>query len=430
MPQDNYPNLSEFSFYISKAYIDNDSQQMRWQAVNSDTDPDLYNDEMTLELYSDFLQRIESKEPPPERHRSDFWFGGIPYLSVSHYLDLNGQAVPGEVQEIFVDGNKLKSKGIFYDNAVGKAAYRSVRENFVEESKAEKNKVRISIAFVDWGHVHKSNEYEFIRQSLDDLCPECLKELITGTGEGKIFKRGHLIHLALTRVPVNQRTIMEVERMATQKEDAASIIGEELAEEIAEKALEAKADLVIKAETEETPLDPVVEEAFPKKDEKSMDEEDEEEEDDEKKKKEEKKAVHVLDSFLDNFKSSFDAIVDKAVTSEIKLQELQTPFNVLAENLKSLIQTPEDVQKEQEKAQFDELKSLIVSQNDSIQALMQEVAILKQQGVPHQTNQKETVRRSIIVDPSKLLAPAPANRPLTATEAAMRSVYGQSYLSQ
>jgi len=73
---------------------------------------------------------------------------------------------------------------------------------------------------------------------------------------------------------------------------------------------------------------------------------------------------------------------------------------------------------------------LIIDQNSNIQALMNEMAILKQQAIPHQTNSQETVRRSIVIDPSKMLSSAPANRPLTAEEAARRSVYGSAYLSQ
>jgi len=68
----------------------------------------------------------------------------------------------------------------------------------------------------------------------------------------------------MTRVPVNQRTDMEVERaMTTRKEDAASIIGDELAEEIEDKAkLVGKSEaLVIKAdETEEVVETPEEEE--------------------------------------------------------------------------------------------------------------------------------------------------------------------------
>ena len=100
--------LAEFSFHINKSYIDNDTGEMRWCAVTSDIHPDLYKDEMSLELYEDFLSRMDSKEIPPERHQSDYWSGGTPYLSISHYLDLNGEGVPGTVEKVFIDGDTLK----------------------------------------------------------------------------------------------------------------------------------------------------------------------------------------------------------------------------------------------------------------------------------------------------------------------------------
>jgi hypothetical protein len=59
----------------------------------------------------------------------------------------------------------------------------------------------------------------------------------------------------MTRVPANKRTKMEVERsMTTKKEDATSIIGEELAEEIdvMAKMVGKSEALVVKTEDEET----------------------------------------------------------------------------------------------------------------------------------------------------------------------------------
>src|SRR4030042_5113558 len=82
----------EFSLTIRKAYFDEAPQEMRWKADTSDTGEDSYKDEMTLELFSDFLSRIETNEKPPEHFCSDYWSGGTPYLSVSHYHDQNGKA--------------------------------------------------------------------------------------------------------------------------------------------------------------------------------------------------------------------------------------------------------------------------------------------------------------------------------------------------
>ena len=256
--------LTEFSMAITKASYDKATGERRWVATCSDTDLDLYGDKMSMELFADFCDRIQKNEQAPEEFRSEFWSGGMPYLSVSHYPDLDGLAVPGPVDGVFVDGNKFKSKGRFADTPLGIAAYETIKKDITEKSP---NPVRISIAFLDYKHKHLSNDYVFER-SLDDpkkmICPECLKEAITDDYGGKEFLRGMLVHEAMTRVPVNQRTDMEVERaMTTRKEDAASIIGDELAEEIEDKAkLVGKSEaLVIKAdETEEVVETPEEEE--------------------------------------------------------------------------------------------------------------------------------------------------------------------------
>ena len=81
---------------------------------------------MTAELFADFLSRIENKEMPPEEFRSGFWQGGTPYLSVSHYSDLNGAAVPGQVEKVYVDGDYLKAKGTF-NSPLGKACWQAIK---------------------------------------------------------------------------------------------------------------------------------------------------------------------------------------------------------------------------------------------------------------------------------------------------------------
>ena len=242
--------LAQFSMVIVKAPFDNDTGEMKWRSVNSDTDEDSYNDEMTLELFSDFMGYIKSGESPPEQFCSDFWDGGIPYLSVSHYSDLNGSGVPGKVDDIYIDGNKLKSFGTFDDTVLGRACWKSVRKDLLSEERSDaENKVRISIAFLDWKHEHKSDGYIFDRKETpEEMCPECFKELMLSLldgkePEGKKFLKGQLIHLAMTRVPVNTRTLMEVDKsmvdeIKTRKDDAASIIGDEEAEKLEELAKE------------------------------------------------------------------------------------------------------------------------------------------------------------------------------------------------
>ena len=244
--------LTSFSMRLKSVTHYKEEDQLRWKMVASDTDEDYYKDNMSMELFNDFTNRIEIKELVPEEFRSDFWSGGMPYISVSHYTDLDGSAVPGEVENVYIDGDQLHARGQFYKNKLGHACYHSCIKDLYSEPKPE-NPIRVSIAFLDYGHTHKSNNFEFTRKNIDDLCPECIMEQIRGEFSGKIFKKGQLVHLALTRVPANDRTSMEVEKsMTTRKEDAASIIGEELADELDEKAkLVGKSQaLIIKAEDE------------------------------------------------------------------------------------------------------------------------------------------------------------------------------------
>lgn len=235
-------NLAEFSLTIVKAAYDKATQEMRWVATASDTVEDSFNDSMTPELFQSFIDRIERNEPAPAEFQSDAWKGGMPYLSVSHYSDLNGSGIPGDPKQVYIDGKYLKSKGTYRDTPLGRACFKAINNDLYNTEKADtQNKVRISIAFLDWKHKHKSNGFVFERKSLDDMCPECLIELIRGENSGKFYLDGQLIHLAHTRVPVNKRTDiapdMEVERaMTTRKDDAASIIGEELAEELDKEA--------------------------------------------------------------------------------------------------------------------------------------------------------------------------------------------------
>jgi len=403
-------NLEEFSLRIEKASFDKATQEMRWKAVASDTEEDHAQDNMTLELFADFIRRIEDNELVPEKFRSDYWQGGLPYLSVSHYLDYDGKGVPGIVDAVYIDGNKFKSNGRFHDNKLGKACFKAVCDDLYGENKNQDNKVRISIAFLDYLHKHKSNGYTFIRESLEDICPECLKELITDEGVGKEFIKGHLIHEALTRVPMNERTSMEVEKsMATRKEDATTIIGNENADELDEldKSLVGKSEaLVIKSDDE------VVEEA------KHGDEEyecpdDMSEEECEKMMKEKKslsdkpkkrvvkekpvlaksdpsiqevvKAIlaemkenpqpteqHPLDTVLNELRASFDEVYKSNLTGDDRLRAIQDPFSNVATKIKELLITSVPAQV---KAEVDLADAL----NKAIAPLAQQIGLLVSQ---------------------------------------------------
>jgi len=222
---------------------------MRWSAINSDTSPDLYGERMSLELYKKMLSYIKDNVPPPAHFKSmvcsDFWCGGMPYVSLAHYSDLNGKAVPGQPIELFIDGERLKAKGIMFDTPLGRAVWKSLKED--EKLVDDEDRIRISIAFLDLAHKHGESGQVFERKSATAVCPQCLK------GEkNKIYLDGYLVHLALTRVPVNPRTILEEDAMPkksqikTRKEDAVSIVGdEELVNEIEKSALETKSDVLV-----------------------------------------------------------------------------------------------------------------------------------------------------------------------------------------
>jgi hypothetical protein len=254
------PYLVETSMYITKAV--KEGKVMKWAATNSDTDPDTYAERMSLELYKDFIGHINKGDGVPEVFRSgvysNYWKGGMPYLSISHYPDIDGQAVPGEPAEIYVDGNRLKAKGVLYNSPLGHSVFRSLQE---DKNKSPDDRIRISIGFLDLAHRHGDDGQLWVRDSLTSICPDCLN----GVGE-KVYVKGYLVHLALTRVPVNKRTemVLEEKSMAkkTRKEDAASIVGETLAEEIElkAKATALRSDVLIEMSEGETPEVPAVEE--------------------------------------------------------------------------------------------------------------------------------------------------------------------------
>jgi len=141
----------EFSMVITKASRDPATGEMRWSAVASDTDKDSYGESMTLRLFNNFIKRAGAKENPPVEHCSEFWCGGMPYLSVAHYRDMNGEAVPGEVRKLYVDGNRFKSSGVFFDTPLGNACFKASYES---KDLPDDEKVRISIGFLDYEHAH------------------------------------------------------------------------------------------------------------------------------------------------------------------------------------------------------------------------------------------------------------------------------------
>lgn len=384
--------LQEFALTIKRLSIDPATQEKRWKADTSDIITDSRGDNMTVELFKSFINKILNNEPAPEEYKSDFWAGGMPYLSVSHYSDLDGKGVPGEPQSVYVDGRFLKAKGVFYNTPLGEAAWKALMEDKETE---RQDKVRISIGFLDYGHVHKSSNFQFKRESLDDVCPECMREIVNGEYSGKSFTDGMLVHFAMTRVPVNKRTDispdLEVKAdMTTQKEDAASIVGEEYAADLDE--MEKKLNKKALVEFSETEVEEKAEGkkcpecgstlnsdgSCPKCDKKD---EDMEEEACATKKKEKKAEVSLSDviALIQEMKSSLEKQpepeqipqetdevqkselypifksfvlayeeVNKAELSEDdKLRAIQTPFNELGTAIVSKIKKPAEPKKEE-----------------------------------------------------------------------------------
>lgn len=227
-------NLIQVSLTITKANLKDGV--MRWQAVTSDTLPDSTGEATSLALFQDWVERIETGKtvdwlPAPRK----------PFLGVSHYSDLEGFGEAGIAEKGYVDGNRFRASGIFkQETPIGPAVFQTLKSEL--EQPVDKP-IRISAAWWDIEHSHGS--FIFTRKSLNDVCPMCVK----GVGN-KVYLKGQLDHYATTRVPINPRTSLALtERaMTTRKEDAETIIGEELAEE-----LEAKSKLVGKSETEESP---------------------------------------------------------------------------------------------------------------------------------------------------------------------------------
>lgn len=236
--------IKEFSLYISKVSVEKSlSGAMRWRATASDTAQDLYDESMSKELYNDFIHRIDKSLAVPKPFDDalgEDWKGGMPYLSVSHYKSgSESKNVPGMPEKIYMDGDRLKAVGTLHDNPLGRAVFKSLCDDLYSEKAKTEGKIRISIGFLDLEHKHLGEgtrpDYLFTRKGLEDKCPMCQE----GTGR-KVYMKGQLVHLALTRVPVNPRTAMEVSKamtIETKKEDAESIIGKELSDTLEEKSL-------------------------------------------------------------------------------------------------------------------------------------------------------------------------------------------------
>jgi hypothetical protein len=258
VPDEKGNALAIITLTITKASLGPDGS-MRWQATASDTGPDNYGERTSLGLFRDWIERIEKNItvpflPPPRR----------PFLGVSHYPSLDDFGEAGATERMFIDGDQFKASGPFLDTPIGKALFQAVRQELEmirhsghvvgdhsppahyagRDSQIIQEPIRISAAWWDLQHSHGT--FVFTRKSLQDMCPVCAQ----GTGD-KIYLKGQLDHFAGTRVPVHPRTALELEEKSvkrkTRRADAASIVGEELADELEVRARQ----LVGKAETDD-----------------------------------------------------------------------------------------------------------------------------------------------------------------------------------
>jgi hypothetical protein len=270
-------SLTQRHLFINRVSEDPQTGIRRWYSTSSGIKRDLYDERMSKGLFKDFVKRIEAREVPPEPFISKAWNGGLPYVGIAHYLDLDGDGIAGEATRVVVDGTHLKMRGTFEDNKLGNAAYDAIRRD-IENKTPPDERVRVSIAFVDWGHEHEGIG-QFVRKSLMDRCSYCEQ----GLGE-KIYRKGHLVHLALTRQPAYPEADiqLEVKSMSRRKQDAASIVGDELAEDLEKKSetlTERSADIDPNAVVIRQDGEDVVEEEEDEEKKKKKGEEEEEEED-------------------------------------------------------------------------------------------------------------------------------------------------------
>lgn len=205
-------------FYITKASKGRDGV-MRWAATVSEFSLDRQGDEMTPQFIKAAVAQIDAGLRP------------APVLCISHidHGKPSDSWVAGDVTDLYIDGDKPKAKGTFRDTPLGQAAFEAVRKDW-RDKVPHNERARISMGFF-----------------ADQVQPLELKTDNGASLLGRRFMSGWVKHLAITRVPVVQTTNitaeMELKAMAprTKKQDAATIVGEELAEELVDLAV--KSDL-------------------------------------------------------------------------------------------------------------------------------------------------------------------------------------------
>lgn len=226
-------SIHEFTATITKASFDKERNIMRFRMVASDTGLDVFDERMSLQLFNDFTSRIESGTTVPSPfgkilEEKSGWKGGMPYVSVAHYKSgIEGKNIPADTEKVYVDGECLKATAICRNTPLGTAVFNALKSDLEGNTEPE-DKIKVSIGFLDLSHSHGDMVFE--RTTLDKSCPMCENNV-----GNKVYLKGQLVHLALTRRPANPRTDATLEEtmdIQTRKDDASSIVGESLAEDI------------------------------------------------------------------------------------------------------------------------------------------------------------------------------------------------------
>lgn len=413
--------VSQFTMHITKSTFDTKTNQMRWAMTASDTGEDLYGERMSVELYRNFVKRIEENTPVPEVFLSALdeksgWNGGMPYTSVSHYRSgVDGANIPGMPEVVYVDGEMLKAKGTFKDTQLGRAVFKSINEDIAGTSKWE-DKIRVSIGFLDYKHAH--GDFVFTRSTLEDECPMCEK----GVGD-KLYLDGQLVHLAFTRKPARVTTSVEVEKMAdeikTKEEDALSIVQDE---SILNEVLTKRSILVERSE--EPVVEPVVEKVAACEDESSPEDM---KEDEEEKKKKKAPMKSELEAAFDNLVSSIEQ--SKSLSKEEALKAVQPSFDALGLAVqKSFVDADEQSQAVPTITKSDldnvvsEIRTLFSGVQETVNALVADVAVLKSTTAPAKIETVVPQPRSSVVSRSLGEQPAAPKLKMSIKEIAERSV--------
>jgi hypothetical protein len=249
--------------------------------------------------------------------------------------------------------------------------------------------------------------------------------------EEKTYLDGILVHNAFTRKPANPRTVVEVEKMAeeivTRQDDAQSIVGEDLAQELEVNKSTTTDELPLVVKSEE----PVAEKAFPPmSDDEDLDEGSHPADCECKacmsKKKKPMAEKSALDIAYDNLKSRVTEL--KSVNRDEAVRELQGEFEKLAETLKSEFPEPAPVPVVEAKIDpalaelLTAIKSSVEKTNDTVSKHSEEVAIFKSAAKVQVAPAQETPAPRNLQVERTIVKPAAPGNPMSIAELARKSV--------